>query len=108
LSRHPDSAAAREAGGGRAANGSPAKGAAGLRPRSTWLVAGLELGDPGRAALNFAARPPPAPHASVIKSRERIMIIGKRCRSLFAGVSEHRSSLVARRHEKKRRAAPIE
>ena len=42
-------------GGGRSANGSPAKGAVGLRLRSAWLVVDLELGDPGRAALNFAA-----------------------------------------------------
>jgi hypothetical protein len=57
------------AGGGRAANGSPAKRAVGLRLRSAWLLAGPELGDPGRAALNFAARPPPSPNFS--EARER-------------------------------------
>jgi hypothetical protein len=41
---------------------SPAKGAGGLRLRSARLAAGLDLGGRGRAVLNFAARPPPAPH----------------------------------------------
>ena len=64
LSRIPNVSLVRSspnAGVGRAANGSPAKGAAGFRLRSAQLVAVFELVVPGRAALNFAARPPLAP-----------------------------------------------
>jgi len=48
-------------GGGSSANGSFANGAVGLRLRSTWLMAFLVLKDRGRAALDFAAGPPPTP-----------------------------------------------
>ena len=47
--------------GGRAANGSPAKGGGALRLRSGWLVADLVLGGPRAGCAEFRCSPPRPP-----------------------------------------------